>query len=406
MSTRTERHLIWIAAASWDGVAGTDRHMATAIAQHAPILWVDPPVSPLTTAKNGRGTGRIFRPELSVLDDRITRLRPVALPGLTRPGMRAVTPILVRKQIRWAIRSLGVRPFAVVVTYLDDLLGRWGPDTISVLYGTDDYVAGAELMGLSPHYQQRRELRSLARADLVAVVSLELSRRWTDLGFSPMVIPNGCRLATNSAHPPPATPIDLPRPVVGLIGQLSERIDLDILRAITDAGFSLLLVGPVDPRWEPDRFKELASKPNVRHVGAVPLEMVPSYLAAIDVGITPYRDTPFNRASFPLKTLEYLGAGLPVVTTDLPAARWLHDDLTRHENDAIADRIFLLARDGTEYVDAIRRIVTHNSPPGSSIGQVGPRRDHYASGRCIEFAARHTWSRRADDLASFIGCKG
>jgi teichuronic acid biosynthesis glycosyltransferase TuaH len=405
MPTKTGRHLIWIAAASWDGLAGTDRHMATAMAQHVPILWVDPPVSP-ATAKNRRGSGRIFRPELSVLDDRITRLRPVALPGLTRPGIRTLTPMLVRQQIRWAIRKLGIRPFAVVATYLDDLLGRWGPDTISVLYGTDDYVAGAELMGLSARYQQRREFRSLAQADLVAVVSLELARRWTDLGFSPMVIPNGCGIATNSAYPPPSTPIDLPRPVVGLIGQLSERIDLDILRTITDAGFSLLLVGPVDPRWKPDRFNELASKPNVRYVGAVPLEMVPSYLAAIDVGITPYRDTPFNRASFPLKTLEYLGAGLPVVTTDLPAARWLHDDLMRHEDEAIADRIFLLARDGTEYVDAIRRIVTDDSSPGSPIGQTRQRRDHYASGRCREFAARHTWSRRADDLASFIGCKG
>lgn len=32
---------------------------------------------------------------------------------------------------------------------------------------------------------------------------------------------------------------------------------------------------------------------------------------------------PFNRASFPLKTIKYLAAGRAVVSTDLPAARWL-----------------------------------------------------------------------------------
>ena len=37
---------------------------------------------------------------------------------------------------------------------------------------------------------------------------------------------------------------DLPPPVVGLVGQLSERIDLDILDGLVDAGFALLIVGP------------------------------------------------------------------------------------------------------------------------------------------------------------------
>ena len=47
----------------------------------------------------------------------------------------------------------------------------------------------------------------------------------------------------------------------------------------------------------------------------------------LDVGVVPYRDSPFNRGSFPLKTLEYLAAGRAVVATDLPAVRWLATDL-------------------------------------------------------------------------------
>ncbi|MBI4899196.1 MAG: hypothetical protein HY829_01825, partial [Actinobacteria bacterium] len=35
----------------------------------------------------------------------------------------------------------------------------------------------------------------------------------------------------------------------------------------------------------------------------------------LSVGLTPYADSTFNRRSFPLKTLEYLAAGIPVVTS-------------------------------------------------------------------------------------------
>ena len=65
-----------------------------------------------------------------------------------RPGVRATTHALVRSQVRWALRRLHIRPFAVVATHLQELLGYWGRDVVNVLYSTDDYVAGATLTGL------------------------------------------------------------------------------------------------------------------------------------------------------------------------------------------------------------------------------------------------------------------
>ena len=347
---------------------------------------------------------RSFRPLLSVMDDRVTRLTPVAMPGLSRPGVRATTAVLVRSQIRWALRRLNIRPFAVVATYLQDLLGYWGNDVVNVLYGTDDYVAGAELMGLSARSLRRQEVQSLAKADVVAAVSPQLAIRWTDLGADPVLVPNGCWLTNVAGKAVPPNVEDLPRPVVGLVGQLSERIDLDILDAIADAGFSLLIVGPLDPRWRLQRFQELISRSHVHYAGPVPAEAVPSYLAAMDVGITPYRDTPFNRASFPLKTLEYLGAGLPVVSTYLPAARWLRADLIGGEHAATADQIFTVVRGNAEFVDAIRRIVDGGSYPArADRGPGGRGSDQIRANQCAAFAATHTWARRADAFASAIG---
>ena len=121
--------------------------------------------------------------------------------------------------------------------------------------------------------------------------------------------------------------IDLPDPVVGFIGHVNSRIDIRFLEVIADREHSLLLVGPKDPTFEPTRFEALAQRPNVCWVGYKEFNELSGYLRRMAVGIVPYGDSAFNRGSFPLKTLEYLAAGVPVVSTDLPASRWLATDL-------------------------------------------------------------------------------
>jgi teichuronic acid biosynthesis glycosyltransferase TuaH len=397
--TPADRVLVWMSGVPRGGIRGTDWQMAGAMSRHAHVLWVDPPMSPATSAAQRHATGRPFRPSLAVVDNRMDYLTPTVLPGFTRPGVRATTSILMRSQVRWALRRLGRQPAAVVSTGLDDLLGYWGRDVVDVLYGTDDYVAGAELMGMSARRLSRQERRVLARADVVAAVSPYLAQRWSGLGASPVVIPNGCLPSIPAAEASPAALPDLPPPVVGLIGQLSDRIDLSVLESVASAGLSLLIVGPLDRRWAQPRFADLIGRPNVHYAGPVPADAVPAYLAAIDVGITPYRDSAFNRSSFPLKTLEYLGAGRPVVSADLPAARWLREDLEQQEQAADADQMLVLVPKVEDYVGAIRRVVSTSMPAWKRAAAP----DQTVADRCRAFAAGHTWARRAEALAFAIG---
>jgi teichuronic acid biosynthesis glycosyltransferase TuaH len=394
------QHVVWMAGVPWDdNIHGTDWHMVTAMARDFRVLWVDPPVSPVRALLRLHADHRTFRPRISVVADRVTRLTPVAMPGLTRLGIRSTTAPLVRLQTRWALRRLRIQPIAVVATYPGDLLGYWGDDVVNVFYGTDDYVAGARLMGLSARHLLKEESRAVARADAVIAVSPHLADQLAELGGKPVVIPNGCWSANPSVREAPPEVKDLKQPVVGLIGQLSERIDISILYAIADAGISLLIVGPLDPRWEPRGFKELIAKANVRYTGSVPAAAVPCYLAGIDVGITPYRDTPFNRASFPLKTLEYLGAGVPVVSTGIPAAEWLHANLASGQQAPWADQVMRLARNGDDFVEAILKIAEGVCSPAAGSDCPGAAQDLVAA-RCVAFAADHTWERRAVSLAS------
>ena len=188
---------------------------------------------------------------------------------------------------------------------------------------------------------------------------------------------------------------------------------MDLVEAIPDAGFSLLVVGPHDPRWEPRRFAALTARAHVHYAGRVTEEQAAAYIAAADVGVTPYLDTSFNRASFPLKTLDYLSAGRPAVSTALPAARWLLDDLARSDQAAYSGRILALAGDRAEFINAIRHLagdprkpVRAGGRPAAMAADTADTADTADAQRCRAFAARHSWSRRADALAALIGLTG
>jgi hypothetical protein len=188
-------------------------------------------------------------------------------------------------------------------------------------------------------------------------------------------------------------------PVVGLVRQLSERIDLDILTATVDAGFSLRIVGPRDQRWEPQLFAVLIVQLRVHHAGAVPAGC--ALLPRCDrCGYYPVRDNPFNRASLRLKTLEHLGAGRPVVSTDSPATQWLSDDLARSEQTIFREQILAIADSLGEFIAAIRRMAGDPSSSADASRAAGPASaiaGHYGA-----FAARYAWSRRVEAFAAAI----
>jgi teichuronic acid biosynthesis glycosyltransferase TuaH len=363
--------VVYLAGSGWDEVAGTDRRLATALAAVRPVIWIDPPVS---MARRGHDGRRRLRAEISHPVDGLTRVRTVAPPAVTRPGVRAIARAMTARQVRRAVAQLGA-PTGVVVNASAG--GRFpaGVPGARVLYATDDWPGGAELMGLSRDDLLRTLRRNAADADLVLAVSPVLAEVVAaQTGTAVAVLANGTEPVLAAPTPPPAGSPAL------LIGQLNERLDLDVLEALVGAGLPLTVVGPRavrDPAFGA-RLDDLLRAPGVTWTGLLPPEELNAHLASASVGITPYAMTDFNRSSFPLKTLEYLGAGLPVVSTDLPAARWL----------------------GTDDVDVV-------ATPAAFAHAVGIRiatgRDADADARRIAFAREHSWQARATRLLTLSG---
>jgi len=376
-----DRKLVVVCAGTaWDGIKGSDRHMTNELSRYADVLWVDPAVSALKASRWTQLPGT--SPQLLRIKDnpKILRLSPIACPGHTRPVIRATTGPLVRSQIRRALRTLGRNPAAVIACGLDDVLSGWEPGVVRVLYGTDDYSSGAGLLGIDEGALKRAEKRQLTNADVVTAVSQVLAGRWSAMGADVHVVPNGVEVDAYAdvGAAVLAPDVSLSSPVAGVIGHLSARIDIGILEAIVDAGCSLLLVGPYNRTWEPERFEALVSRPGVQWVGRRPFEDLPAYLSQMDVGVTPYADTGFNRAAFPLKTLEYLAAGLPVVSSDLPASRWL------------GSRFVRIANSPEDFGRAIHDLATQAADPSL-------RQQRRALASC------HSWKRRAHEFAAIIG---
>ncbi len=360
--------------AGWDGTAMSGKSLAQELVRHAPILYVNPPRSVLRG--NHRTSLRSGAPGVAVLD-------VVVVPGQSRPVLRDVARWWQRRRTSLAARALvgDGAVDATLVASLDHVSGKCG-ERLQVLWGTDDWRSGASLLNLSEAWLRTQERRQLARVDRVIAVSDVLADRWRAMGARVDVVMNGCNtrgLAGVDGATVPDAVRALPGPVAAVIGHLSDRLDLALLAAVADTGCSLLLVGPYDA--DDPGVAQLVARPNVLAVGRVPSDELPGYLRAVTVGLTPYVDSAFNRASFPLKTLEYLAAGCRVVSTDLPATRALDTELVTVATGPADFAAATLA--------ALRTPLT---------------RDEVVARRA--FAATHSWENRAHTVARLLGLRG
>ena len=136
-----------------------------------------------------------------------------------------------------------------------------------------------------------------------------------------------------------------PRPVAGYVGVIDERLDLALVAELAAAlpEWDIRMVGPV-VKIDPATLPRAA---NLAYPGPADYADLPAVMAGFDVALMPFALNEATRSISPTKTLEYLAAGLPVVSTRVP--------------DVVSDfgGLVDLQDGGAAFAQACRRVARH-----------------------------------------------
>ncbi|HEY0972429.1 MAG TPA: glycosyltransferase [Gemmatimonadales bacterium] len=132
-------------------------------------------------------------------------------------------------------------------------------------------------------------------------------------------------------------------PVLGYFGVVDERLDYDLIGALAASHpeWTVLMIGPVvkvDPA-------ELPRAANIRWLGPRSYDQLPAYVKRFDVCLMPFALNEATEFINPTKTLEYMAAGRPIVST--PVA-----DVVRNFG-----AIVHVASTTREFVSAVERVI-------------------------------------------------
>jgi UDP-galactopyranose mutase len=183
----------------------------------------------------------------------------------------------------------------------------------------------------------------------------------------------GARLP--GTEPEPEDQRAIPHPRLGFFGVIDERMDLELLRRLAEAHpeWQLVFVGPVvkiDPA-------SLPLLPNIHYLGRKSYDELPSYIAGWDVALMPFAMNDATRFISPTKTLEYLAAGKPVVSTPIR-------DVARPYGD---EGLVRIAADAETFAFAVAEALAEvGTPPGEA-------RRRRADALVAETSWDKTWTR-------------
>jgi glycosyltransferase involved in cell wall biosynthesis len=235
------------------------------------------------------------------------------------------------------------------------LVGRFR-ERLSIYIALDDMtltVTGETIPG-----ELEAERRLLNKVDVAICVSETLAQRLRDRSDpfrkpEILVVPNGYddEIFNPGRHwPEPEGLRYVPRPRILVAGHISERIDWDgvIAASRLKPEWNWVFVGPTTREIKESMIKRLGLRGFF--FPSVPLTDVPAWLVHSDACAVPYRLNPFTQASNPLKALEYLAMGKPVLSTRVPSLE---------SYNAVVE--WIDEGDGVSYVIALDKVIAQSN---------------------------------------------
>ena len=306
-------------------------------------------------------------------------------------GINMLNRKMLSRQLLAVINDLGMKRFNLVSWISDpiqeDYVGLM-KERVCIYDCFDDYFTYSNHNPLRSRTRlMLQEKCILKRADIVFVVSEELYKKKAKFSENVYTISNAADVVLFSKTSDPYTPmhsaiLQISYPIIGMIGNLNQRVDFSLLRYIANSHpeWSVVIVGDwngADQKLvKSGLIKQLKSMANVYWLGHQRFEELPKILKGFDVCIIPYTvEDPFNISCSPLKMYEYLATGKPIVSTDLPSVR------TESE----------LIRIGRSYSEFVEEIAAALDEKGEFLKE-----------KRLELARKNSWDSRVQKIMSII----
>lgn len=168
--------------------------------------------------------------------------------------------------------------------------------------------------------------------------------------------------------------VNIPRPIAGYYGTLTSHNDYELLQycATNLPYISFVLAGQVTG----GDHTELSKKKNVYFIGRIPYERIPHLCACFDVCLLQWKVDKWIRFCNPLKFLEYMASGNPIVSVYI-------DEIADQYSDLVS-----IAESKEDYCKAIVWELNQDNPDRAA--------------QRIKAAKEHSWERQVKRLSRII----
>lgn len=316
-------------AEDWGGLPSSTQHLMGHVAQHRKVLWVNS-IGLRSPQLNRKDIQRVWQKltakkisssstQAMAVPVNLTVINPSTLPAPRSKFARKLASEMLSHQLKPIINANKLHDpiFWTSLPTAVDVVDKLELSSL-VYYCGDDF---SSLAGVDHDTVALRERELIARADLILAVSDTLYQRL--YSTRTQLIPHGVDYDLFSSPLPAAA--DFPqngRPTAGFYGSISQWLDYDLLEKIISKlpNWNFVFIGNISENAAPHAAR-LATFENTFFLGARPHHQLPSYSQHWAASLLPFLDNAQINSCNPLKLLEYLAAGRPVISTPFPALK-------------------------------------------------------------------------------------
>lgn len=332
--TKKINDILLLSTADWDNPFWTNKqHVAVELARRGhKVLYIDslglrsPGLNKKDLSRIFKRIGKALKPPKKVHDN-IWVWSPITLPWNRFLVIRTLNKIYLNIFIKLWLGILNFN-YPWLWTYNPLTTEFIGTENFSkVVYHCVDEIKAQP--GMPIDILEREEKTLLKAADVIFVTAPQLMEsrvQWNDNihYFSNVADFSHFNKSLIEDYDIPDELFDLNKPILGFIGAVSGyKVDFNLLSYIAEnrPNYNIVIIGLVgegDPNTD---ISLLTRHSNIHLLGPKTYDSLPRYLKFFDVALLPNNLNEYTDNMFPMKFFEYLAAGKPVVSVDLPALR-------------------------------------------------------------------------------------